>query len=80
MPSLADYFPWYAWVAVLSLGAVAVVPFFFSPERGMAVGLSLVEYLAVVAVVEFAAAAGIGALVVHYRDTDREEREWRFEP
>lgn len=83
MGPLTDYFPWYAWVVVLLLAAAAALPFFVPPAAGMAVGLSLVEYVAIVAVVEFAAAAGIGALVVHYRNSPgdgTDDEEWRFDP
>ena len=84
MPPLAEYFPWYAWLTVLTLAAVAAVPFFLSPTLRTGVGLSLLEYLAVLAIVEFGAAAGIGALVVHYRKSDERDAggddEWRFDP
>lgn len=84
MPPLAEYFPWYAWLAALVLAAVAAVPFFISPTLRAAAGLSLFEYLVVLAAVEFVAAAGIGALVVHYRERSEPEPdgddEWRFDP
>jgi len=84
MPHLIEYFPWYAWVAMFLCGVVAVVPFFVPPSVGAAVGLSLTAYIAVVAVVEFAAAVGVAALVVYYRDTgddaETAESEWRFDP
>jgi len=82
---LADYFPWYAWVAMVCCGVVAVVPFFVPPSVGTSLGLSLTEYLAVLAAVEFGAAVGIASLVVYYRDTgegetEADDSEWRFEP
>jgi hypothetical protein len=84
MPPLAEYFPWYAWLAVLTLAVVAAVPFFISPTLRAAAGFSFLQYLLVLAAIEFVAAAGIGALVVHYReDRDREgpkDDEWRFDP
>jgi hypothetical protein len=83
MPPLSEYFPWYVWLTVFVLAAVAAAPFFLSPTLRTGLGLSPVEYLVVIAAIEFAAAAGIGALVVRYRnaDTTREETdEWRFDP
>jgi hypothetical protein len=84
MPPLAEYFPWYAWLTVLTLAAVAAVPFFLSTTLRAGIGLSLLEYLAVLAVVEFGAAAGIGALVVYYRNNGErdadDDDEWRFDP
>ena len=83
MPSLAEYFPWYVWLTVFALAGVAVVPFFLSSTLQGVLGLSVGEYIFVMATVEFAAAAGIGALVVRYRNTDathEDTDEWRFDP
>jgi hypothetical protein len=81
MEGLVDYFPWYAWAAVLGLAGVAAAGLLIPPTVGAAVGLSVVQHLVVVAAVELAAAAGIGAIVVHYRDPDGTwEREWEFDP
>ena len=64
---------------------VATVPFFIPSTLRTAAGLSFIEYIAVMAAIEFVAAAGIGALVVHYRDGESRteataDDEWRFDP
>ena len=81
MAPIQEYFPWYAWIAVVLCASVAAAPLFLTPS---AVGLSLSVYVAAVAAVEFLSAVAIGALVVYYRDgagdSEEETSEWRFEP
>jgi uncharacterized membrane protein YedE/YeeE len=75
--SLAEYFPVHAWIAVIGLGAIAVLVFFLPPSVA---GLTIGQYILVVAVVELGAALGIAAIVVYYRAPKPEQREWRFGP
>lgn len=83
---LADYFPWYAWAAVLTLVAVAAVGLFVPPSASASLGLSTVQHIAVVAGVELFAAVGIAATVLYYRQPPEAESEaesgeqWRFDP
>lgn len=85
MPHILEYFPWYAWLAMVGCGLVALVPFFLPPSVGTAVGLSLTQYIALTALVEFGAAIGIASLVIYYREPrdgadEYEDDEWRFDP
>ena len=80
MGGLTDRLPTHAWIAVLSLGTIAVFAFFVPPSVGAAVGLTLHQYILVVGILELMAALGIASIVVHYHDFDREPRKWQYDP
>jgi hypothetical protein len=80
MGGMVDYLPMHAWIAMLTLVAVAGVPFFVPPSFGMAVGLTLDQYVLAIGAVELAAALGVAAIVIYYHDFDREPEKWRYDP
>lgn len=80
MGGLTDYMPRHGWAAVLLLAGVAALGLFIPPSAGAVVGLSRLQHVAVVAVVELSAAIGIAAIVVYYRNPDAEYPEWRHGP
>jgi NADH:ubiquinone oxidoreductase subunit K len=80
MVRLIDRLPWYAWVATSTLAAIACAVFFVPPSVGAALGLTLEQFILAMGAIELSSAIGIGAIVVHYRTTDYEEPEYRFNP
>jgi hypothetical protein len=80
MGGMSDYLPIHAWVAVLTLAAVAAVPFFLPPSFGTAVGLTSGEYVLAIGGLELAAALGIAAIVIYYHDFEREPEKWQYDP
>jgi NADH:ubiquinone oxidoreductase subunit K len=80
MVRLIDRLPWYAWVAASTLAAIACVVFFVPPSVGEAFGLSFGQFILAMGAIELCSAIGIGAIVVHYRTTEYEESEYRFNP
>lgn len=80
MARLIDRLPWYAWVAASTFGAIACAGFFVPPSLGAALGLSFQQFILALGAIELGSAIGIGAIVVHYRTTDYEQPEYRFNP
>ncbi len=82
MGHISDYFPRHVWGVLLLLAAVATVGLFVPPSLTESFGLSIVEHIIFVGVVEFSSAVGIAALVIAYRDTEKkdEEPQWRYDP
>jgi hypothetical protein len=80
---LADYFPWYAWVAIGGLVGTAGLALFVPPTVGAVIGLTPVQHVAAVAGIELIAALGVTGILLRYR-TDPSERpetdEWRYDP
>jgi len=77
---ISDYMPWYAWAVCILLASVAVATLFLGLSVGLAVGLSETASIMATAVVELAAATGIGLVVLYYHDPDEEPNEWRYYP
>lgn len=80
MTRLIDRLPWYAWVAASTFAAIAGAVFFIPASVGTALGLSFEEFILAIGAIELASAIGIGAIVVHYRTTDHDDEEYRFNP
>jgi hypothetical protein len=80
MGGMLDYLPAHAWVAMLTLIAVAGVPFFVPPSFGMSAGLTLNQYILAIGALELGAALGIAAIMIYYHDFDHEPGPWEFEP
>lgn len=82
---LADYFPWYAWVAIGGLLALAGLALFVPPATSDVIGLTPIQHVAAVAGVELFAALGVTGILLRYRtepadhpDTDADD--WRYDP
>lgn len=80
MGHISEYFPRHVWGILFLLAAVATVGLFVPPSVTKSFGLSIVEHIIVIGVVEFSSAVSIGALVVSYRNTEYDEPEWRYDP
>jgi NADH:ubiquinone oxidoreductase subunit K len=80
MVRLIDRLPWYAWVAASTFAAIACGVFFVPPSVGSALGLTFQQFILAMGAIELSSAIGIGAIVVHYRTTDYEEPEYRYNP
>lgn len=80
MAKLSERLPRHAWAAAGLLALIAAAVFFVPPSLGAALGFSFQEFFVAMGAIELTAAIGIGAIVVHYRTTDVEESEWRFDP
>jgi hypothetical protein len=80
MSHISESFPRHIWGVLFVLAAVATLGLFVPPSLTQSLGLSIVEHIIVIGVVEFSSAVGIGGLVVAYRDTEYDEPEWRYDP
>jgi NADH:ubiquinone oxidoreductase subunit K len=80
MVQLLERLPWYAWVTACILAVVAGAVFFIPPSLATTLGLSFEQFLIAISAIELTSAIGIGAIVVHYRTTDYEEPEYKFDP
>ncbi len=80
MARLIERLPWYAWLAASAFGLIACSVFFIPPSVGMGIGLTFEQFILAAGAIELSAAIGIGAIVVHYRTTDFEQPEYRFNP
>jgi hypothetical protein len=81
MTPLGDYFPRHVWLMIFVLLSVAVLGLFVPPSMTAKYGLSITEHVVAIGSIKFAAAVGIGGLVVVYRDTDsNDDSDWRFDP
>jgi hypothetical protein len=80
MARLIDRLPWYAWVAASTFAIIACAVFFVPPSVGAAFGLSVQQFILAMGALELCSAIGIGAIVVHYRTTEYDEPEYRFNP
>jgi hypothetical protein len=83
---MRSYLPRIVWVVVFGLLAVASLGFFVPPSIGMSLGLTIEQHILVVGFVELGVALSIAAIIVHYRDHDRnrgrenDDSEWRYDP
>lgn len=80
MSHISEYFPRHVWILLIVLAGIATIGLFVPPSVTEPLGLSTIEHIIVVGIVEFGSAVGIGLLVVTYRDTESEKSEWQYDP